>query len=507
MKKRPNGINGVGQIIEEGQLLKSVTQQASFSGLNIDPSFLKYQSQRRQHWDMVACTVGKSLGDYYHRRLSEVFRNMILPHQRLLELGCGQGDLLSDLEPSFGVGIDFSSDMISRAKKRHPRFQFILSDAHQLPLVGVPFDVIVISDLLNDVWDVHTIFENLQSICHPGTKIIINTYSRVWELPLSVTEKLGLAQPVLDRNWLTVDDIRNFLMVNGFEIVRNWQEILFPLDIPLLTAVCNRFMVRFWPFTQFALTNFVLAHPCAQIRSSKPGVSIVIPARNEEGNIERIFTSLPVMDCETELIFVEGNSRDRTFDAIQKCKEKYPEKHVILLRQQGVGKGDAVRLGFENSNQDILMILDADLTVPPHYLPRFYDAIYKGQGEFINGVRLVYPMEKKAMGFMNLVGNKFFSLLFTWLLGQSVKDTLCGTKVLWRQDYQRIAQNRSYFGNFDPFGDFDLLFGAAKLGLKIIDVAVRYRDRTYGTTNISRWRHGLLLLRMAAVAASRLKFV
>ena len=116
-------------------------------------------------------------------------------------------------------------------------------------------------------------------------------------------------------------------------------------------------------------------------------------------------------------------------------------------------------------------------------------------------------MEKEAMRFLNLCANKFFSITFSWLLGQSVKDTLCGTKVLWKKDYERIAANRSFFGDFDPFGDFDLLFGAAKANLHIMDIPIRYRDRTYGSTNINRWSHGLLLLRMFIFAARKLKFV
>src|SRR6185503_166522 len=173
----------------------------------------------------------------------------------------------------------------------------------------------------------------------------------------------------------------------------------------------------------------------------------------------------------------------------------------------GKGKGDAVRLGFEVAKGDILMILDADLTVAPRDLPRFFEAISAGKGEFINGVRLVYPMEEEAMRFFNLLGNKFFSWAFSWLLGQPIKDTLCGTKVIWRRDYMRVAANRSYFGDFDPFGDFDLLFGAAKLNLKILEVPIRYAARTYGETNIQRWRHGVLLLRMVLFAARRIKFI
>jgi glycosyltransferase involved in cell wall biosynthesis len=233
----------------------------------------------------------------------------------------------------------------------------------------------------------------------------------------------------------------------------------------------------------------------------------VVPARNEAGNIEQIFARTPEMGAGTELIFIEGHSKDDTYQAIQAAIAKHPERSTQLFRQEGVGKGDAVRLGFRKATGDVLMILDADLTVAPEDLPRFFDALRSGDADFVNGVRLVYPMEKKAMRFWNLLGNKFFSLAFSWLLGQSIKDTLCGTKVLSRANYERVAANRAYFGDFDPFGDFDLLFGAARLSLRIVDLPIRYRERTYGTTNIQRWRHGWLLLRMLLFAARRLKFV
>ena len=226
---------------------------------------------------------------------------------------------------------------------------------------------------------------------------------------------------------------------------------------------------------------------------------MIIPARNEAGNIPDIFARTPDMGEGTELVFVEGHSRDNTYAAIEAAIAAHPERCCQLLRQTGVGKGDAVRLGFARARGEMLMILDADLTVPPEDLPRFYEALRSGKGEFINGVRLVYPMEKQAMRFLNLLGNKFFSLAFSWLLGQPIKDTLCGTKVLWKRDYEAIAANRAYFGDFDPFGDFDLIFGAVKLNLKITDLPIRYRERTYGTTNIQRWKHGWLLLKMVDI--------
>jgi glycosyltransferase involved in cell wall biosynthesis len=254
------------------------------------------------------------------------------------------------------------------------------------------------------------------------------------------------------------------------------------------------------------LTNFTVARRAATGQPDQT-VSVIVPARNEAGQIEQAVQRTPEMGLGTEMIFVEGHSRDNTWEEIQRVQAAYPRRRIKILRQSGEGKGNAVREGIAASSGDILMILDADLTVPPEELPKFYQALTCGQAEFANGVRLVYPMERHAMRFLNLCANKLFSLSFSWLLGQPVKDTLCGTKALSRKNYDRIAANRKFFGDFDPFGDFDLLFGAAKLNLKITDVPIRYQDRTYGSTNIRRWHHGGLLVRMMAFAARKLKFV
>lgn len=471
-----------------------------------------YQKDRITHWDTVACQMDtwRGWGGYYHQRLAQIYQFLVPQGGRVLEIGCAQGDLLASLKPSFGVGIDFSSKMIKRAEQRHPYLHFFLADAHNLNL-HEEFDVIILSDLINDLWDVQTCFEQIASLATPYTRVIINTYSRLWELPLVLTEKMGLAKPTLYQNWLTVEDVTNLLDLAGFEVVRSWPEILWPLSTPFLTTVANRYLVKLWPFKALALTNFIVARPQSKeltdLDSEEPSVSVIIPARNEAGNIQQIFARTPTMGSSTELIFVEGHSQDNTYTVIKQAIAAHPERQCKLFRQSGVGKGDAVRLGFANASGDILMILDADLTVPPEDLPRFYKALHSGKGEFINGVRLVYPMEEQAMRFFNLLGNKFFSLAFSWLLEQPIKDTLCGTKVLRKKDYELIVANRDYFGDFDPFGDFDLLFGAAKLGLKIVDLPIRYRERTYGTTNIQRWKHGLLLLRMVVFAAKRIKFV
>jgi ubiquinone/menaquinone biosynthesis C-methylase UbiE len=490
-----------------------------------DAAAMRHRVQRIGYWDRVASIRSRweGLGGAYHRRLERVYRFLVPPGRRVLELGCGRGDLLSALEPSVGVGVDFSPEMVRQAREAHAptlstpptapttRLKFVEGDVHLACAEAEgPFDVVILSDLVNELWDVQAVLQSLARVCTPRTRIIVNTYSRLWDWPLALASRLNLAKPTLRQNWLTVHDIENMLQLAGFETLRSWPEVLCPLGIPGVAPVCNRFLARLWPFKHLCLANFIVARPVGALNGAAAGppvVSVVVPARNEAGNIEAIFARTPEMGAGSELIFVEGHSRDDTYEQIEQAIAAHPDRRAKLLKQPGKGKADAVRAGFAAATGDVLMILDADLTVPPEQLPRFLEALEGGTGEFINGVRLVYPMEGAAMRPLNLAGNKFFGMAFSWLLGQSIRDTLCGTKVLRREDYELIAANRAYFGDFDPFGDFDLLFGASRLGLKIVDLPIRYRERTYGSTNISRFRHGLLLFRMVGYAAMRLKFI
>lgn len=478
----------------------------------MDTAKVHYRKKRIANWDQASRQHENTrrAGSFYHKILQHYYRFLIPQGLRVLELGCGHGDLLASLEPSLGIGVDFSGEMIRRARAKHPQLNFILADVHEIALKG-KFDVIIFSDLVNDLWDVQCVFENIHSFAHRGTRLVLNFYNNLWRIPLSVAKFLKLGAVLLEQNWLSPNDIFNLLALSGFEVIKHSPCILFPLSVPFLSKLANRYIVNLLPFSWFALTNFVIARPSPareQLMSNKlPSVSVIIPARNEAGNIEKIIARVPSLGNHTELIFVEGHSSDDTYDTIRHMIERFPEKKCALFRQPGNGKGDAVRLGFEKAQGDVLMILDADMTVSPEDLTRFYEALVSGKGEFINGVRLVYPLEDQSMRFFNIVGNKFFSQAFSWLLGQPIKDTLCGTKVLWKRDYQSIVRNRHYFGDFDPFGDFDLLFGAAKLNLKIVEVPIRYRSRTYGHTSIDRWRHGWLLLKMVFFAAKRVKFI
>lgn len=447
---------------------------------------------------------------YYWNDIVDYCNFYIQSHESVLEIGCANGDTLSKLNGTRKVGIDFSEKMIEEAVKAHPGISFHHMNAEQISLEE-KFDVIVISNSIGFFEDIQSVFEQVRGVCHERTRIIITYYNHLWEPLLKLAERLGIKRSTPQQNWLSTTDIENLLALSGFESFRQTRRLLFPFYIPVYSWFMNKYVAHLPFFNAFSINSYInarpLASPVADV-SNKYSTTVVIPARNEAGNIENAILRLPKFGKHVEIIFVEGNSTDNTWDTILEVQAKYASTHDIkVARQDGKGKGDAVRKGYAMATGDILMILDADLTVPPEDIPKFYNAIASGKAEFINGSRLVYPMEKNAMRFLNMLGNKFFSMVFSWLLEQNIKDTLCGTKVMFREDYIRLIENRKFFGEFDPFGDYDLLFGAYKLNLKIMDLPIRYRDRTYGSTNISRFRHGLLLLRMCWFAAGKIKFI
>ncbi|MBF8271390.1 MAG: putative Glycosyl transferase, family 2 [Magnetococcales bacterium] len=428
--------------------------------------------------------------------------------KRVLEIGCGVGQLLDSVGPAYGVGVDVSANMVSIAQRDFPHLTFKcadIEDPQTLANLGGPFDFIIISDVIGHLEDVEEVLTNLNSLCNSETRIIITFFNQYWEPILKLGAKMGMCMPSTTQNWLTSEQIMSFLFLADLELVRQeWRQIL-PIRLFGFGKVLNRYVATLPILRSLCLRKIFIARSVPECKQKELSTTIVIPCRNEFGNIENVVRRIPDFCKDLEIIFVEGNSQDETFAEIQRVIAAYPERDIKIFKQTGKDKGDAVRLGFQQARGELLMILDADLSVPPEDLPKFYKAMVKNKGEFINGSRLIYPMENEAMRTLNLWANMVFSYLFTWLLNQRVSDTLCGTKVLSKRSYEQIAKNRHYFGDFDPFGDFDLLFGAAKSSLKIIEVPIRYRARTYGETQISRFRHGILLFRMVVFAFKKLK--
>ncbi|MGD9537736.1 MAG: glycosyltransferase [Alphaproteobacteria bacterium] len=479
------------------------------------PDRANRKDAQRRHGDRMAPERAYWLARsrYFHDEDERMMRFLIEPGKRVLELGCGIGVQLAALRPERGVGIDISPGMIEEARRVHPEsahpgLRFIvgdMEDAATLAALDGPYDTIVLSDSIGALEDVEATFASLHALSKRDTRLVIAYYSWLWQPWVALAERLGLKMPQPPQNRLGPDDIANLLALADFEVIKRDWRMLVPYRLLGLGWLINRTLATLPMLRRLCLRHYLVARSMRHAGYQRLSTSVIIPARNERGNIAAAVERMPRFCDDIEIVFVEGHSRDGTLDEMKRVQAENPTRDIKVLVQEGKGKGDAVRKGFAAARGELLMILDADLTVPPETLPKFYAAVVSGKGEFVNGSRLVYPMARGAMRPLNLLGNLFFSTIFSWLLNQRFTDTLCGTKVLTKAHYERIAANRFYFGEFDPFGDFDLLFGAAKLNLKLIEVPIRYADRIYGATQISRFRHGFMLLKMVAFAYRKLK--
>jgi SAM-dependent methyltransferase len=446
----------------------------------------------------------------FHAAEERYLRFLMPDGLRVLEVGCGTGRLLAALRPARGVGVDLSPRMVEIARADFPGLEFVMGDIEDPALIAAlegPFDVILMAGTIGLLEDCQTTLAQLRPLCHGDTRIIIAYHNFLWEPLLRLAEALHWRMPEPDTNWLRPADMMNLLALADYETVRHeWRQLL-PVGLFGIGGLVNRYIGTLPGLRRLCLRTYVVARPLRLRTEPALSATVVIPCRNERGTIATLVERIPVFCPDLELMFVEGHSQDGTYEEIERVMALHPERRIRLLRQDGKGKADAVRKGLEAASGDVVMILDSDMTVPPEDLPKFHAAIAADKGEFINGSRLVYPLERDAMRLLNRIANHIFSLLFSWLLDQRFTDTLCGTKAMRRAHYQRLVAGRAYFGEFDPFGDFDLIFGAAKLNLKIVEVPVRYAARVYGSTQIQRFRHGFMLLRMVVFAYFKLKAV
>lgn len=470
------------------------------------------KSRQREFYDRNAPRRSgyRKLNWYYHRQFTRYLKSIIPEGSTVLEIGCGDGKLLADLRPVTGVGIDFSPAMIREARNLAARTgtcqcQFIEADI-EYATFNETFDYILLFDCIGNLLDIQRALENIKTACNENTRIIICYHSMLWEPFLKVLEALHLKMPQPHHNWLSDSDVRNFMTLTCLDLVKYDRRFLVPAWLPFISNFCNRFLAPLPLVNQLCVSHlFVMRALLPPPVNRSYSTTIVIPCRNERGTVREAISRIPPFGDHQEIVFVDGRSTDGTPQEIQEVIKERPDMDIKFFTQPGTGKADAVRFGFVKASGDLLMILDADLTVPPEYLARCYDAIAANRGELLIGSRLVYPMEKQAMRFLNLLGNRLFSLLFSWLLNQKIKDTLCGTKVLLRTNYEKVKSTYAFFGDFDPFGDFELIFGAAKQNLKILEIPFRYRERTYGITNINRLAHGWLLLKMVFFALRKIK--
>ena len=459
----------------------------------------------RAHW------ISANL--YYHERDVSYLNFILSKDCSVLDIGCGNGWLLSQLNARVKCGVDLSPSMVDIAKKTCPDATVIQADIEARSDLKVikdhgPFDYVILSDTLAFLDDIEVGLFHVRQLCGPSTRVILSRYNQLWEPVLKFGELIGRKQRMkFDLNWISHDDVRSFCSLSSLDLLTSESHQIIPFRLYGLGHLINKWLAPLPFIRSLNLRQYVVARPALTQKRLKPSLSVIVPVRNEAGNIEPAVKRLSKFPGDLELIYVEGNSSDKSWEEIQRVKVAYKDTKIVALKQPGKGKGDAVHHAFQQATGDILIILDGDLTVPPEDMIKFYNVLALGIGEFVNGTRLVYSMEKDAMRFLNYYANRTFARIFSYLLNQQFTDTLCGTKAMFRRDYEKILSNKSFFGDFDPFGDFDFIFGAAKLNLKIIEVPVRYRARTYGSTQISRFRHGFMLLQMVIFAFRKLKAI
>ena len=462
----------------------------------------------KDHYNKIAKKRVKYIkrNRYYHKSVLKHFRMWIPENSKVLELGCGTGDLIGQLRPKLGVGIDISDEMIKQAKEKYPGINFFCDDAESFEINEI-FDYIIISGIVGMVDNIQILLGRIKKWVSPDTRVFVDFYNPMWYPFIKFGEKIGLKMPEMIKNWLSVDDIENFLYISGYQVIKRKYLMFFPKNIPLITYILNKFIGNLPFIRRFSLSSVVITRPLVPWPDKEiKSCSVVITCRDEEGNIEGLVTRIPKMGWNTEIIFVEGHSKDNTVAKINEMIKKYPDKDIRMLKQKGIGQGDAFRYGYDEAKGDFVIWLEADLTTPPEEAKLLWDAYINNIGEYVNGSRFIYKMEKNAMPLLNFLGNRFFGVLFTSLLKQRFTDTLCGFKGISKKNYVKIRQQIDFFGDFDPFGDFELIFGAIKNNLKVAEIPVHYKPRQYGESKaygksfFSFMKHGFLLVRMSIIA-------
>lgn len=464
------------------------------------------REQRQRQQDSAAARRGDwiQVNRYYYDRLKRVLRFIVEPNKRVLEVRCQTGHLLASVSPAYGVGTEISQAMVDRAKADHPELHFVQVDPEELQLHET-FDYILFSHVF-DTTDILRAFERVREHCTRNTRLVIINYNHLWQPILELASKVGLRSRFVEPNWVSEHDVKGFLKLAGFSPIRTYGAILWPKWIPLLSDFLNGFWARLPGFRRLCLMQVTVARPMPPTLHERDiTVSVVVPCRNERGNIQPAVERIPLMGKHTEIIFCDDESTDGTAEEVHRMQQLHPQRDIRLVEGPGICKAENVWAGFRAARGDALMILDADLSVMPEELPAFLSALASGRGEFVNGSRLVYPMQKYAMKFANMIGNKIFGLVFSFLLDQRIKDTLCGTKVLWREGWVRMQRNLGSWGIRDLWGDYELLFGASRLGLEIVEIPVHYQERIYGATKMAKvFANGMRMLRICWHAWSRL---
>ncbi len=445
---------------------------------------------RRAHFDSIAqrWDFWRDKNRYYHDSLAEFVRGVGPPDGNVLEVGAGTGDLLASVPAAHAVGLNLSKRLNELASAKHPLLDLRTFEIDHISLPdGFTADHVVMVNMLDHVHDIWELVESLQPHLGEHSLLLLTTTNPLWAPVMRLGGRLGWRVPDSPRNYLTSRDIASVLALQGIDVVESGFLLPAPKRVPVVADLLN-LIVPDVPVLRYASSVQYLAARVRCVRRPL-SVSVVIPCHNEEGNIAECIARTPDFGRSTEVVVVDDGSRDETRAVVRSVMQRDPRVRLVAY-DTNHGKANAVRAGFDAATGDVLMILDADMTVAPEDLPKFLKPLQDGTADFVNGTRLVYPMAGQAMPLANFLGNKAFCFLTSWALRQRVSDTLCGTKALFRADYEKLP-----IVGKDRWGDFDLLFGAARSRLRILEIPVHYGDRKSGDSKMNVRRDGWLFLK------------
>tara|TARA_B110000977_G_scaffold125183_1_gene160299 strand:+ start:1495 stop:2904 length:1410 start_codon:yes stop_codon:yes gene_type:complete len=346
------------------------------------------------------------------------------------------------------------------------------------------FDHIVIADIEHQKFITKNLIDLNEKIDNE-CRVIVLSKSIFWSTLINFYKKIKNIGPDKN-NFLPYSNLRKIFLNTNFEIVKNEKIIFFPFQFSLLTKFINQ-IFRFPVLNFFCMINLTVLKKVQKKNYQAEGkkISFIIPCKNEGGNIKFFYEKIINSTINAEFLFGNDNSSDNTLDEIKKLQQAIPNKEIKIYDGPGVCKSENVYKGINLASGEIILIYDADLTVSFDDLVNSINLLLKTDADFINCTRMIMPQQKNAMKFLNFYGNLFFAFLFSILFKQKITDTLCGTKIFFKKDWEQIKKYNNTWGAKDLWGDFDLLLGAYKNNLKIVENPISYTDRKEDETKMT----------------------
>ncbi len=358
------------------------------------------------------------------------------------------------------------------------------------------YKTIILTDLFEVSTDILELLSMVNKLLGKDGIIVICSINQKWNRILNLFERLNLKDGNQKRLFINSTIVLNIAKVTGLEFVTQRNKQIFPFRMLGLGSLINNILeILFFPFS-FGIRIYSILNQQEKFNEEKKySKSIIIPAKNEEKNLKPLLNQIPELEEDHEIILAIGDSEDKTYEVAKEIKEArcWPFE-VKVIKQTGKGKANAVWEAVEEASKEVIIILDADISVNPETIVQFNSVIDTGKASFVNGTRLIYGMESGAMRIVNNLGNRIFQYIVSIIIGQKITDSLCGTKVFFRKDFNKIKLWKELVQMKDPFGDFDMIFTAGYFGLKILEIPVRYQARVYGVTQIKRFRDGYKLI-------------